>query len=74
MGVHIVNRIVAVDHDANNTVSWFFRLHQADVSLSNDSPGWAPSAIKSLVDAAVNAQTRASFDNAVSSLLPSNTA
>ena len=74
MGVHIVDRIVGVDRDANDHVEWFFLLEQEDVPYKDRSPGWAPSATKALVDAAVQASTRASFDNAVASLLPSNTA
>lgn len=74
MGVHIVDRVVGVDRDANNHVEWFFLLEQEDVPYRDRSPGWAPSAIKSLVDAAMQASTRASFDNAVSSLLPSGVA
>lgn len=71
MGVHIVDRIVGVDRDANGHIEWFFLLEQEDNGYRDRSAGWASTAIKSLVDAAVAAQTRSSFDNAVSNLLPS---
>lgn len=71
MGVHIVDRIVGTDTDANGHKEWFFLLEQEDNGYRDRSPGWASNPMKDLVDAAVNAQTRSSFDNAVSNLLPS---
>lgn len=74
MGVHIVDRIIGSDVDANGHREWFFLLEQEDNGYRDRSPGWASSPVKNLVDAAVAAQTRASFDNAVASLLPTNVA
>lgn len=75
MAVHGKDYRHIVDRDpAGPTKTWLLAIHQGDPTYHNESPGYAPSAAKSLTDAALNAANLAAFDASVASILPTSAA